>query len=56
MTDSWTDARRTNGKLMLLSHTLTIRGSVVASLVEFRRGLGGDSITDRRTEDGRTEK
>ena len=36
MTDRWTDARQTNGKIMLFSHTLTMRGSDVASLVEFR--------------------
>ena len=35
MIDRWTDARMTNGKIMLLSHTLTMRGSDVASLVEF---------------------
>ena len=34
--DRWTDARRTNGKIMLLLHTLTMRGSDVASFVEFR--------------------
>ena len=33
--DRWTDAKRANGKVMLLSHTLTMRGSDVASLVEF---------------------
>ena len=36
MTDRWADARRTNGKVMLLSHTVTMRGSDVAGLVEFR--------------------
>ena len=30
------EERRTPGKIMLLSHTLTMRGSDVASLVEFR--------------------
>ena len=39
MTDRWMDDRRTDerthGKVMLLSHTLTMRGSDVASLVEF---------------------
>ena len=30
MTDRWT-----KGKIMLLSHTLTMKGSDVASLVEF---------------------
>ena len=55
-TDRWTDARRTNGKIMLLSHTLTMRVSDVAGLVELRRYLGGDSVTDRWTDDGRTEK
>ena len=36
----WTDDGRTDGqmhgKIMLLSHTLTMRGSYVASLVELR--------------------
>ena len=40
MTDRWTDIRhtegQTHGKIVLLPHTLTIRGSDVASLVEFR--------------------
>ena len=40
MTEKWTGDRRMDGgthrKIMLLSHTLTIRGSYVASLVEFR--------------------
>ena len=40
MTDGWTDDGRTDGrthgKIMLLSHTPTMRGSDVASLVEFR--------------------
>ena len=40
MTDKWTDHGRTDGqthrKIMLLSHTLTMRGKNVASLVEFR--------------------
>ena len=41
MTDEWTDDGRTEDgrthrKIMLLWHTLTIRGSDVASLVEFR--------------------
>ena len=35
VTDRWTDAGWTNGKIMLLLHTLTMRGSDVASLVEF---------------------
>ena len=34
MTNRWTDDGRTEKKL--LSHTLTMRGSDVASLVEFR--------------------
>ena len=34
MTDRWTDDGRTEKNL--LSHTFTIRGSDVASLVEFR--------------------
>ena len=40
MTAKWTDYGctdgRTHGKIMLLSHTFTMRGSAVASLVEFR--------------------
>ena len=40
MTDRRTDdghtERRTHRKIALLSHTFTIRGSGVASLVEFR--------------------
>ena len=36
----------------MLSHTLTMRDSDVASLVEFR----GDSVTDRWTDDGLKEK
>ena len=41
---------------MLLTHTLTMCGSVVSSLVDFRpSGLGGYSVTDRKTDDGRTE-
>ena len=40
MTENWTDDGRINGltqgKLMLLSHILTIRVSDVASLVECR--------------------
>ena len=39
MTDKWMDNGHTDGqthrKIMLLSHTLTIRGSDVTSLVEF---------------------
>ena len=33
--DSCTDARRVDGKIMLLLHTLTMRGTDVTSLVEF---------------------
>ena len=40
MTDRWMDNGHTkgltHGKIMLLSHTFTIRGSDVASLVAFR--------------------
>ena len=40
MTDRWTDDGRTDGQtdgqIMLLSHNLTMRGSDVAILVEFR--------------------
>ena len=39
MTDRWTDEepmnRQRHRKIMLLSHILTMRGSDVASLVEF---------------------
>ena len=34
--DSVADRRRTDEKIRLLSHTLNLRGSDVASLVEFR--------------------
>ena len=36
VTDRWTDAGRIDEKIMLLSQTLTMRESDVASLVEFR--------------------
>ena len=39
MTDRWMDARtdeRTHRKIVLLSHTLTMRGLDVARLIEFR--------------------
>ena len=40
MTDKWMDKGHTDGwmhrKIMLLLHTLTMRGIDVASLVEFR--------------------
>ena len=56
MTDRWTDARRTDGEIMLLSHTLTIRGSDVASFGRILpNGLGEVSVTER-TDDGRMEK
>ena len=46
------DGRRTHGKMMLLSHTLTIGKSDLASLVEFRpSGLGGNNVTNRWTDD-----
>ena len=53
--DARTDER--TEKIMLLSHTFTMRGSDVASLVEFHLhgGLGEDNLTDRQTDDGRTE-
>ena len=36
MTDKWTDGRCMDSqKIILLSHTLTMRGSDVVSLVEF---------------------
>ena len=48
--------RRTDGKIMLLSHTLTIRGSDVASFDRILpSGLGEVSVTER-TDDGRMEK
>ena len=55
MTDKWMDDRRRYGrtyrKIMLLSHSLTMRGSDVTSLVENTpSGLGGDSVNDRRTD------
>ena len=40
MTDKWTDAwkdGRMHRKIILLSHTLTMRGNNAAGLVEFRR-------------------
>ena len=53
-TDKWTDDgrtdRRTYRKLMLLLHILTVKGSDVASLVGFRPVVGGDSMTDGRTD------
>ena len=53
VTDSRTDYGRTadwtHGKIMLLSHILTMRGSDVASFVEFRPVVRSDSVTDRRT-------
>ena len=57
--DARTDER--TEKIMLLSHTFTMRGSDVASLVEFHLhgGLGEDNLTDRQTDaqkDGRTQK
>ena len=60
MTDGWMDDGRTegrmHGKIILLLHTLTIRGSDEASFVEFRpSGLRGDSMTDRWTDDGRMD-
>ena len=47
------DGQLTHGQIMLLSHTPTMRGSDVARLVEFRSGLGGDSVADRWRVDGR---
>ena len=44
---------------MLLSQTLTSRGSHIESLVKFRQSLIGDSVTDERTgrrADGRTDR
>ena len=40
MTDRWTDGQ-TDGKIMFLSHNLTMRGGHVASL-----SLGGGSATE----------
>ena len=51
MTDKWMNDRWMHRKIMLLLHTLTMRGSDVASLVEFRPVVLGDSVTDRQ--DGR---
>ena len=42
-----TDRQWMHRKIMLLLHTITMRGSHVASLVEFHPRLGGDSVTDR---------
>ena len=50
VTDRWKNARRTNGKIMLLSHTLTMRDTDVVSFVEFHPRE--DSVTDRLTDDG----
>ena len=53
----WTDGGRTDArKIMLLSHTITMRGSDVASLIEFRlQCLGGDSVADKWMDDGLTD-
>ena len=45
---------RTGGKIMLLSHTLPMRGNDAPSLVEIPASGLGDSITDGRL-DGRTD-
>ena len=59
VSDKWTDDEgmdgRTHGKIILLSHTLTMKGSDVASLVEFRPMVQEGRTTDAR-KDGRTEK
>ena len=47
--------RRTQGKTMMLSHTFTMRGSDVASLVEFRPVVDYDSQMDGRRMHGRTD-
>ena len=39
---------------MVLLHIRTTQESQAASLVKFVSGLGGDSVTDGRTEDRRT--
>ena len=53
------DRCRMDRKKMLLSHTLTMRGSHIASLAESTQCLGGDSMTDRwmdnRCMDGRVQ-
>ena len=36
MKDRWTDAIQMDGKIILLSHTITMTGSRVASLDKFR--------------------
>ena len=50
MTEKWTDNIYTDGqmhrKIMLLSHTLTMRGSDVASLIEFCPVVKEDGQTD----------
>ena len=43
--------RWTHRKIMLLSHTLTMRGSEEASFVVLPSGLEGDSMTDKWTKD-----
>ena len=53
-TDMRTTDAQTHRKVMLPSHTLTMRGSDAASLDEFR-GLGGDSVMDRWTDDSWAE-
>ena len=53
MIAEWTDGKImlcTHGNIMLLSHTLTMRGNDAASLVGPPSGIGGDSVT----KDGRT--
>ena len=51
MTNRWMDNRHlegwTHGKIKLLLHTLTIRGSDLARLVEFHPFDQEDSMTDR---------
>ena len=62
MTDRWADAGlmdgQTDGKLMLLPYTFTIKGSHVTNLVKLRPGK--DSVMNRwkdaRQMDGWTEK
>ena len=54
MTNARTDECKE--KIMLLSHTFTMRGSDVASLVEFYLVVSRENrVSDRQTDDGRTE-
>ena len=60
MTDRWTDNRPMDrwmhGKIMLFSHTLTMRVSDVASLVEFLPMVVTDKWTDNGCMNRRTQR